>query len=113
MPKHINNNTMHDIGNTNKEHNNTNEEHNNTNEEHNNTNEEHNNTNEEHNNTNEEHIQEKSKITYFDQSKLTTESQQLHKAQHTATILSIVLTSCLSLHIIMFIGSVDCSIVYF
>ena len=41
------------------------------------------------------------------------DSQQLHKQQHTVTILSIRLYSEFSSHIIIFIGSVDSNMVYF
>ena len=52
-------------------------------------------------------------LYYFIYSKGITDSQQLHKAQQTVTILSVTLSSYLSLHIIMFIGSVDSKMVYF
>ena len=52
-------------------------------------------------------------LYHFIYSKGITDSQQLHKAQQTNKILSVTLSSHLSLHIIMFIGSVDSKKVYF
>ena len=42
-----------------------------------------------------------------------THSKWLHNAQHMVTILSVVETLSLVLHMIMLTGNVDCSIVYF
>ena len=43
----------------------------------------------------------------------TTGSQKLHNAQQITTILSIILVSVVSSHIIILIGRIDCKIVYF